>query len=272
MEAANMVAKSYQTRAESLLRQYLPADSFVPYTSVIVGILGCKMVYDLSQLISALNFKSYSSLSNMKRVEWNNRAMSTVHAIFITAMSLYLVFWSGFFGDDRTGGLPVFRSSSLSSSALGISLGYFLTDLAMIFWLYPSLGGFEYVIHHLLSMSALLYAILMKEGQLYTFMVLISECTTPGINLRWYLDTAGKKRSKAYVINGVLMFFAWLGARILLFVYLFYHLFMHLDQIEQITTYGKCLLFMVPCVLSVMNTMWFMKIIKGLVKTLAKRQ
>lgn len=30
-------------------------------------------VYDLTQLISALNFKSYPSLSYIKRVEWNNR-------------------------------------------------------------------------------------------------------------------------------------------------------------------------------------------------------
>lgn len=44
MEAAHVVAKSYQSRAELLLRQYLPADSFVSYTSVIGGILGCKMV------------------------------------------------------------------------------------------------------------------------------------------------------------------------------------------------------------------------------------
>lgn len=45
------------------------------------------------------------------------------------------------------------------------------------------------VIHHLLSISALLYAMLIGEGQLYTFMVLISESTTPGINLRWYHDS-----------------------------------------------------------------------------------
>jgi hypothetical protein len=43
------------------------------------------------------------------------------------------------------------------------------------------------VIHHLLSIVAVAYAMLTGEGQLYTYMVLISETTTPGINLRWYL-------------------------------------------------------------------------------------
>jgi hypothetical protein len=43
------------------------------------------------------------------------------------------------------------------------------------------------VIHHLLSIVAVAYSMLTGEGQLYTYMVLISETTTPGINLRWYL-------------------------------------------------------------------------------------
>lgn len=42
------------------------------------------------------------------------------------------------------------------------------------------------VIHHLLSIVAVAYAMITGEGQLYTYMVLISETTTPGINLRWY--------------------------------------------------------------------------------------
>jgi hypothetical protein len=111
------------------------------------------------------------------------RGMSTVHAIFITVMSVYLVFFSNLFSDQLDG--PVtFRSSNLSNFILGVSdvpieshstmvsmltytvlffagiyssfspfvsffcqvsVGYFVTDLAMIFWAYPSLGGMEYV-------------------------------------------------------------------------------------------------------------------------------
>uniref|UniRef100_A0A1J3EA97 Uncharacterized protein n=1 Tax=Noccaea caerulescens TaxID=107243 RepID=A0A1J3EA97_NOCCA len=41
-------------------------------------------------------------------------------------------------------------------------------------------------------------------------MVLISEMTTPEINLRWYLDISGLKQSKSYLINGVAIFLAWL--------------------------------------------------------------
>lgn len=269
---ATMAIESYHNQAEQLLKEYLLADPFVPYTSVMGGIVACKMVHDLTQLVSALYFKSYLSLSYIKRVEWNNRAISTVHAIFITAVSLYFVFWSDLYTDYERPGLITFRNSSLSTMALGISVGYFITDLGMIFWFYPSLGGLEYVIHHAISLSAVAYSMLTGEGQLYTFMVLISETTTPGINLRWYLDTAGMKRSRAYLINGVVIFLSWLVARILLFVYMFYHVYLHIDQVMQLHDFGKLLVFGVPVVLSIMNLMWFGKIIMGLRKTLAKRQ
>ncbi|KAG6774444.1 hypothetical protein POTOM_021797 [Populus tomentosa] len=266
-----MAMKSYQINAELLLKEYLLADPLIPYTSITGGIFACKMVYDLTSLFSAVYFKSYSNLTNLQRIEWNNRAISTFHAVFITTMSLYFVFCSDLFSDQPHAGLVTFRSSALSTFALGVSAGYFIADLGMIIWFYPSLGGMEYVIHHFLSLIAVAYSMLTGEGQLYTYMVLISETTTPGINLRWYLDTAGMKKSKAYLLNGVVIFFAWFVARILLFIYLFYHVFLHQYQVKQMHSFGRLLALVVPVVLSVMNLMWFWKIFKGMKKTLAKR-
>uniref|UniRef100_A0A2P2IP89 TLC domain-containing protein n=2 Tax=Rhizophora mucronata TaxID=61149 RepID=A0A2P2IP89_RHIMU len=49
-----------------------------------------------------------------------------------------------------------------------------------------------------------------------------------------YFDTAGMKRSRAYLLNWVAILFAWLVARILLFVYLFYHIHLHFDQVKTL--------------------------------------
>ncbi|KAL8213987.1 hypothetical protein R6Q57_003436 [Mikania cordata] len=264
--------KSYQNQAQVLVKTYLLADAFMPYTCVLGGIFASKMVYDLSQLISTFYFRTYAGLTKIQRIEWNNRGMSSVHAIFITTMSLYFVFWSDLYSDQYTAGPVTFRSSPLSTFALGVSVGYFLSDLGMIFWLYPALGGLEYVVHHTLSAIAVAYAMVSGEGQLYTFMVLISELTTPEINLRWYLDTAGLKKSNAYIINGLVIFFAWMVARIFLFVYMFYHVYLHYNQVFQMHQIGIFLVFTVPSVLGAMNLMWFGKIVKGMMKTLAKRQ
>lgn len=226
-----MAIKSYHSQAELLIKDYILSDPIIPYTSIIGGILVFKLVYDLTQLMSLFYFKSYSSLTKIQRTEWNNRGISTIHAIFIAAVSVYFVFLSDLYSDHQHTGVVTFRSSALSTFALGVSVGYFISDLAMICWLYPSLGGIEYVIHHSLSGVAVAYAMFSGEGQLYTFMVLISEVTTPEINLRWYLDTAGLKKSIAYLINGVVIFFGWLVARILVFFYMFYHVYLHYYQV-----------------------------------------
>ncbi|CAJ1971304.1 unnamed protein product [Sphenostylis stenocarpa] len=68
-----MKFKSYQNRANLFVKEYLLADPLIPYTSIIGGIFACKMVYDLTQLFSTVHFKSYSSLSRIQRIEWNNR-------------------------------------------------------------------------------------------------------------------------------------------------------------------------------------------------------
>ncbi|PON67736.1 TRAM/LAG1/CLN8 domain containing protein [Parasponia andersonii] len=266
-----MAIKSYQNQAGVLVQSYLLADPFLPYTSVLGGIFFCKLVYDLTQFLSTYYFKNYVSLTKIQQTEWNNRGISTVHAIFITIMSLYFVFWSDLFSDQRLAGFITFRSSPLSTFALGVSVGYFIADLAMILWLYPSLGGVEYVVHHSLSGIAVLYSMFSGEGQLYTFMILISEITTPEINIRWYLDTGGMKRSIAYLINGVVIFFLWLAARILLFGYVFYHVYLHYHQVIQMHIFGYLLVMLVPSVLAIMNLMWFGKILKGLKKQIAKR-
>ncbi|XVE51702.1 hypothetical protein DITRI_Ditri02bG0062600 [Diplodiscus trichospermus] len=267
-----MAIKSYQTQAQMLVKNYLLADPFIPYTSILGGILACKVAYDLTQLISSFYIKTYPGLTKIQRIEWNNRGISTIHAIFVSALSLYFVFWSELFSDQRRADLIVFRSSPLSIFVLGVSVGYFLSDLGMILWLYPSLGGIEYVIHHSFSGIAVAYSMFTGEAQLYTYMVLISEVTTPEINMRWYLDTAGMKRSSAYLINGVIIFFGWLIARVLLFGYMFYHVYLHYNQVIKMHTFGYVLVFGVPSILATMNLMWFGKIIKGLMKTLAKKR
>ncbi|KAE9463688.1 hypothetical protein C3L33_04423, partial [Rhododendron williamsianum] len=91
-----------------------------------------------------------------------------------------------------------------------ISLGYFLSDLAMIVWQFPALGGLEFVLHHGLSMFSIFLSLVSSQAQVYILMVLFTESTTPFINLRWYLDVAGQKNSKLYTFNGVALFLMWL--------------------------------------------------------------
>jgi hypothetical protein len=109
LESKEMISfKSYQDQANMFVKDYILAESLIPYTSVIGGILACKLViyilvrchsiflmyhtweilflfhyftycaacfqiYDLTQLIGTNYFKTYNSFSKIQRIEWNNR-------------------------------------------------------------------------------------------------------------------------------------------------------------------------------------------------------
>jgi len=75
----------------------------------------------------------------------SGRAFSTFHALVAAAISFYLVVISDLFNEDVNNGVIIDRKSWLSDAMFGVSIGYFLIDLAMILWYFPSLGGKEYV-------------------------------------------------------------------------------------------------------------------------------
>ncbi|PKU69322.1 transmembrane protein 56-B [Dendrobium catenatum] len=240
--------------------------------SSISGIFMCKIVYEITGLISREFFKGYHSLSKPTKIEWNNRGFSTFHAILVAAISFYLLVLSDLFKEGTAVGSIVDRKSLLSDCLCGISIGYFLTDLGMILWYFPALGGVEYVLHHVLSMYAIVLSLISGQAQYYILMVLFSEITTPFVNLRWYLDAYGQKSSMLYIFNGVALFLGWLAARILLFIFFFAHMYLHFDKVRTIFPLGFYSILSVPPVIAVMNVYWFLKIFKGMVKTLSRKR
>ncbi|KAL3635396.1 hypothetical protein CASFOL_019943 [Castilleja foliolosa] len=99
---------------------------------------------EVQNLICSSLFKGYyNKLSNKEKFELNNRGFSTFHAIVAAAGSLYLVVFSGLFADPEDG-LIINKSSNLSNTVMGVSIGYFLSDLSLIIYHYPAFGGIKY--------------------------------------------------------------------------------------------------------------------------------
>ncbi|CAM6114879.1 unnamed protein product [Calypogeia fissa] len=250
--------------------------------SIAVGMFACYLVYDQMQHYSPIIFGDYyKKLPKAKQVEWDNRAFSTSHAIFCGFAAGYLLLVSDTFHDDRPFGPVAFRSTIFSFFTLGFSTGYFLADLVMIVWLYPSLGGLEIVrflqaidwgmvLHHFLSLGSVVLGNYTAHAHYYILMVLFSEISTPFINIRWYLIESGLKNSKAYLYNGVALFLVWLGVRVLMFMYFFYHLYIHYDEIRDLYAPGFYFMFTAPPGLALMNLFWFYKILLGVVKTISR--
>ncbi|XP_047059614.1 TLC domain-containing protein 4-B-like [Lolium rigidum] len=247
-----------------------PEEQVLWPASVLAGVVMCGAVYETTRQISSRCFKCYDGLSPMQKVEWNNRGFSTFHALVAAAVSFYVVMVSGLFSEDINNSILIGRKSWLSDSMFGVSIGYFLTDLAMILWYFPSLGGKEFLLHHGLSMYAIGLALFSGKAHMYILMVLFTEATTPFVNLRWYLDVAGQKTHRLYLCNGLALFVGWLVARIILFVYFFSHMYFHFDQVKSIFALGFYSIMTVPPTIAAMNVFWFWKISKGMVKTLCK--
>ena len=55
--------------------------------------------------------------------------ISTIHAIFITVISLYFVFWSDLFSDQQFAGIVTYRSSPLSVFTMGVSFFFLINSL-----------------------------------------------------------------------------------------------------------------------------------------------
>ncbi|KAF2575166.1 hypothetical protein F2Q70_00003307 [Brassica cretica] len=198
-----------------------------------------EMVYDFAAYISPLRFNAaYPNLT--AKLEWNgttvkgcffflHRGFSTFHAVFVSVASIYLLVISDQFDENVHGDSVVNSTTSLSEAVMGISLGYFIADLTMIFWHFPTLGGIEYVFHHCLSMFSIILSVTSGQAQFYIFIVLL------------YLDTSGQKCSKAYTLNGIALFLGWLVARILVYIYYFVHMYFHFHQVVSMLTpsYGS---------------------------------
>lgn len=266
------IVRSYGHHVEFLSQQYSMTEPNLWFASTIVGLVMCRIAYGITRLASQLYFKGYNKLTKMEQVEWNNRGFSTIHAIVVSGASIYLLFISDLFYNNDQDEPAILRSSFFSNFVLGVSVGYFLSDLAMIFWYYPSLGGKEYIVHHAFSMTAIGISLYSSEAQIYVYMILLSEITTPFVNARWYLDLAGLKRSKAYIINGITLFCGWLIARIILFIFYFAHVHSHYNEVLKVKPATFYCLFIVPSLLTFTNIYWFWRIARGCKKTLSRRQ
>ncbi|KAK2076716.1 hypothetical protein QBZ16_005476 [Prototheca wickerhamii] len=185
----------------------------------------------LSPLVSPHLSRTYCDLPSQKQLQWDSRFPSTLHAAIITGSTCYLFFFSDIFSDLKYGGLDM--------------------------------GA-----HHVAALASVALAGLSSQGHNYTLALLATECTTPFVNARWFLDAAGLREARVYVINGVALLCAWFVGRILLFLAFFQHVYRHAYQIPLVTWPARVLLLGVPALLFTLNILWFKKILRGAAKIL----
>jgi hypothetical protein len=185
---------------------------------------------------------------------------------------------------------PSLRASLGSYAALGLSAGYFAAD-AVAMALFPPIGSAPMYAHHAVALASLAAALAARAAHAPVLAVLASEATTPFVNVRFWLDRTAASAAAAtttngalasacsgiippqqpqqrgfwYAANGLALALAWFLCREAAFVALFGWLRQAWPEVEAagLPLYARAMLVGVPVLLLVLNTLWFVKIVKG---------
>jgi hypothetical protein len=152
--------------------------------------------------------KVYDALPRSRQVEWCAQVMSMAHALFAIHGSIMSL--SSFPASFN----PLNHNTSVALFYLSISTGYFLFDLALSLR-YFNIFGVGFLIHALLCTMGYVFAVL------YNFMpwsaagFLLFELSTPFVNLRGFLLSAGMKDHQLYTLNAIATLLSFITARII---------------------------------------------------------
>ncbi|KAM3845291.1 calponin-1 isoform 2-T7 [Vipera latastei] len=127
--------------------------------------------------------------------------VSTLHAVIVGLFCLYILWY-----DDAINANPIWGDPWLVKLNVAVTCGYLLYDLLLLMRYWKTLGDSLFVCHHLVALYA--YGYVLSRGVLPYFanFRLLSELSTPFVNLRWFLDAAGWPRTSRLVLaNGLAM-------------------------------------------------------------------
>lgn len=127
------------------------------------------------------------------------------------------------------------------------------------------------LIHHVVGIIPFSLGAYYKQFISWGPPIVLTEISTPFVNLRWFLFITGQTSSPLYAVNGLGMWLAFLLCRIIWIPLALKDLFLNLDTYM----FKYWLPITLPVVVGVfiaygLSSYWFYLITKGLVKTIVK--
>ncbi|XP_028822428.1 TLC domain-containing protein 5a [Denticeps clupeoides] len=141
--------------------------------------------------------------------EWNCRLVTLFHGILAVCITAYIGYVDGPWPFTH----PGTRNTPLQITALVISLGYFLFDMAWC--VYFRTEGLVMLAHHTVSMLGILLTLSLEESGIESCAVLFgSEVTNPLLQARWFLRQTGRYDSRLGDLVDVLFVLLFVTMRI----------------------------------------------------------
>jgi len=203
----------------------------------------------------------YDQLSKHKKAQWQNRFLSTVHAVVVLVLSNYFLLT-----DDQLWTERVHHHTPAVSGLICFACGYFLWDTLECILHYDE-NGLAFLLHGITCF--LCYSIgMIPLVQFYGLVFLMFEMSTPFLNIHWGMQALNVENKFFLYTNGVLLILTFFVVRIVFGMYwsfTFYKDAYHLLQGPQgsdlIVMGAMAYLGVANVLLNVLNLVWFRKII-----------
>ncbi|XP_012695013.2 TLC domain-containing protein 4-B-like isoform X2 [Clupea harengus] len=234
----------------------------IPLVSVFCSFLVFQWLFHhVSPRLFSWLCPAFLNLPHTHKTEWNIRTVSTLHALVVSPISLYIFLFDEGVNEDLIWGDP-----TLVKLNIAITTGYLLSDLLVMFSSWEITGDKLFVVHHLVALYA--YSYLLEQGVLPYFanFRLMSEFSTPCVNQRWFFKVLGyHKTSVPNLVNGTLMAAVFFLVRLAVLPVYYYRVFeVYGTQAYHRVPTGARLTWMLSSLsLDVLNLLWMWRIWKG---------
>ncbi|XP_029640227.1 TLC domain-containing protein 4-B [Octopus bimaculoides] len=219
----------------------------------------------VSPILSAFVFPGYLHLHTEKKIDWNTRVISSIHAAVVSSMCAYTLLYDAGLSKD-----PIWWDAPVVRTSCAIVVGYMVADLIIMTVHYKTIGEVFYFFHHGASIYAYVYVMTIGVLPYFANYRLIAEFSTPFVNQRWFLDVLGyEKKSSLFVVNGIVMTIVFFLVRVACMPLYWYKVYSVCGTHSFITLGHMRYVLVFTCVvLDSINLYWFYRMCAGVRKVL----
>ncbi|XP_078091049.1 TLC domain-containing protein 4-B isoform X1 [Mustelus asterias] len=248
-----------------------PAGMDVCYMIVVGSFLVFQVLFHIiTPRLSTLLSWGYKNLSQEQKTEWDSRCVSTIHAVVVGGLALYILWF-----DDPVNRDHIWGDPKLVKVNIAIASGYLINDLLLLLRHWKTLGDRFFISHHLAALYAYQYVLARGLLPYFANFRLIAELSTPFVNQRWFFEVLQFPRStRLVVLNGVAMSVSFFLVRIAVIpsYYLKVASTFGTAAFHRLGLGPQCAWIISSVVLDILNTIWMYKIARGCWKILFTSQ
>ncbi|KAF6777869.1 hypothetical protein AHF37_02783 [Paragonimus kellicotti] len=207
--------------------------------------------------LSALWWPGYRRLRRNVLLDWNARMTSTVHAILICMASSWCLAYHTDLWTNK-----LFGTDYLSQACLCLSSGYMIYDMVTMTFYTKGFPLFTYLIHHVTAVFGSWMILVNQLGMFYIHYKLLTELSTPLLNLRWFIRQLGyPAKHPASSITTLVAGFIFVSVRIFGSIPFWIWLHRSINELESETLRQTVNSYRIPvycfCIsLDVLNIVW----------------